>query len=55
MSAYTKRFGFHKGDFPNTEKHFERIISLPLYPSMTEEEADYVISAVRDIVEKYHK
>ena len=55
MSAYTKRFGFQKGDFPNTEKHFERIISLPLYPTLSDEEADYVVAAVRDIVEKYHR
>jgi dTDP-4-amino-4,6-dideoxygalactose transaminase len=55
MSAYTKRFGFQKGDFPNTEKHFERIISLPLYPTLSDEDSDYVVAAVRDIVEKYHK
>ncbi len=55
MSAYTKRFGFKKGDFPNAEKHFERLISLPLYPTLTEEESDYVVEAVRDIVEKFHK
>jgi dTDP-4-amino-4,6-dideoxygalactose transaminase len=55
MSAYTKLFGFKEGDFPNTEKHFERIISLPLYPSLTDEESDYIVAAVRDIVEKFHK
>lgn len=55
MSAYTKRFGFKKGDFPNAEKHFERLISLPLYPTLTEEQSDYVVAAVRDIVEKFHK
>ena len=55
MSAYQKRFGFQKGDFPNTEKHFERIISLPLYPTLTDEQSDYVVAAVRDIVETYHR
>lgn len=55
MSAYQNRFGCKKGDFPNTEKHFDRIISLPLYPTMTDEETQYVIDAVTDIVEKYHK
>ncbi|HHV32332.1 DegT/DnrJ/EryC1/StrS family aminotransferase [Caproiciproducens sp. LBM24188] len=55
MSAYTNRFGFKQGDFPNCEKHFERIISLPLYPTMKDEEVQYVIDAVRDIVEKFHK
>ena len=55
MSAYTKRFGIKEGDYPSTEKHFERIISLPLYPTLTEEESDYIVAAVRDIVEKFHK
>jgi dTDP-4-amino-4,6-dideoxygalactose transaminase len=55
MSAYTSRFGFKKGDFPNAEKHFDRLISLPLYPTMTDEQIQYVIDAVRDIVEKFHK
>ena len=55
MSAYRNRYGYQEGDFPQAEKHFDRIISLPLYPSMTDEEVQYVIDAVLDIVEKYHK
>ena len=55
MSLYRNRFGYKESDLPNAQKHFERIISLPLYPSMTDEEVQYVIDAVRDIVEKYHK
>lgn len=54
MTAFRK-LGWKEGDFPMAEKHFERIISLPLYPSMTDEQVQYVIDAVRDIVEKYHK
>lgn len=55
MSAYQKRFGYQEGDFPNAEKHFDRIISLPLYPTLTDEETQYIINAVADIVEQYHK
>ncbi|QNK39919.1 DegT/DnrJ/EryC1/StrS family aminotransferase [Caproicibacter fermentans] len=55
MSYYQKRYGFKKEDFPNTEKNYERIISLPLYPSLSDEETDYIIDAVRNIVEEYHK
>ena len=54
MTAFRK-LGWKEGDFPMAEKHFERIISLPLYPSMTDEQVQYVIDAVRNIVEKYHK
>ena len=50
-----RKLGWKPGDFPMAEKHFERIISLPLYPSMTDEQVQYVIDAVRDIVEKFHK
>ncbi len=54
MTAYRK-LGWKPGDFPMAEKHFQRIISLPLYPSLTDEQTEYIIAAVRDIVEKYHK
>ena len=54
MTAFRK-LGWKEGDFPMAEKHFERIISLPLYPSMTDEQVQYVVAAVRDIVEKFHK
>ena len=55
MTTYRTRFGYKEGDFPNTEKHFDRIISLPLYPTMTDEETEYIIAAVRDIIAQYHK
>jgi len=50
-SCYQKRFGFKKGDFPNTEWVYEREVSLPLYPMMTEEDIYRVIKAVRICLE----
>ncbi|WP_019534272.1 DegT/DnrJ/EryC1/StrS family aminotransferase [Paenibacillus ginsengihumi] len=55
MTAYSKKFGYKKGDFPNAEAWFENIVSLPLYPSMTDDDVDYVISSVQDIVHKFGK
>ena len=55
MSIYQKTFGLKEGDYPMAEKHFERLISLPLYPSLPLEDAQYVVDAVRDIVETYHR
>jgi dTDP-4-amino-4,6-dideoxygalactose transaminase len=46
---------YANGDYPNAKKHFERLISLPLYLTMKDEQVQYVIDAVKDIVEKYHK
>lgn len=52
---YIKNLGIKKGDFPETEKMFEGIISLPLYPSMTGEDVNYVIEAIQEIAEKHAK
>jgi dTDP-4-amino-4,6-dideoxygalactose transaminase len=40
---------------PRSFELYPRLISLPLYPSMTEEEVKYVANAVREIVEKFRK
>lgn len=52
---YRKNYGTCEGQFPVTERIFEKIISLPLYPSMTEEDVEYVAAAVREISEKHAK
>jgi len=35
--------GYKEGSFPNTEKASKRLLSLPIYPDMTDEQVDYVI------------
>jgi dTDP-4-amino-4,6-dideoxygalactose transaminase len=52
---YANTFGTKPGDFPVTEKIFEKIISLPLYPSMSEEDVRYVAEAIREISRKHAK
>lgn len=39
--------------FPNAEKHYISAITLPLFPSMTAEQADYVIETVASLGEKH--
>ena len=39
--------GYKKGDYPVSEMAAEQCISLPLYPEMTGEQVDYVVSSVR--------
>lgn len=43
------RYGWRRGDFPNAEYYYERTLSLPLYPCMTDEDVAYVIEAVYDV------
>lgn len=46
--AYQESFGCAPGMFPNAEKAFERAISLPIYPRMTDGNVNRVVEAVRD-------
>lgn len=50
-SYYREGFGFHKGDYPVAERAFDRLISLPLFPTMTNADVDRVVDAIEDIVE----
>ncbi len=43
---YREQFGFKRGDFPNAETISDRIVSLPLFPAMTEADQDRVIAAM---------
>jgi dTDP-4-amino-4,6-dideoxygalactose transaminase len=45
-------FGYKKGDFPVTEFGCERILSLPLFPEMTSDEVDFVISKIKEFFGK---
>jgi perosamine synthetase len=45
---YQKAFGYRSGDFPEAEKEYARSISLPIYPSMKDEEVEQVIAAVTE-------
>lgn len=45
---YQKLFGYRQGVFPNAERAFERAVSLPIYPAMTDADVGRVIEGVRD-------
>lgn len=52
---YQRLLGTKLGDFPNCESFYDRIISIPLYPSMTLEDVNYVADAVCEIAQQYSK
>jgi dTDP-4-amino-4,6-dideoxygalactose transaminase len=47
---YQERFGYRRGDLPQAEAIYDRIVSLPLYPRMTEADVYDVVQSVRHIV-----
>jgi dTDP-4-amino-4,6-dideoxygalactose transaminase len=42
--------GYKKGDLPVSEKKAEKVVSIPIYPELTEQEQDYVISTIKEFV-----
>jgi len=52
---YQQRYGFAPDDFPVTMTEFNRLISLPLYPRMTDTDVDDVVSAIRDAVAAHRR
>ena len=47
---YHQTYGYQMGDFPTAESIYQRILSLPIYPRMSDEDMEYVISAMLDVV-----
>ncbi len=52
---YYQRLGYRKGLCPNAEEIYKGIMSIPLYPRMTEQDVRDVIHAVKKVVENYRK
>jgi dTDP-4-amino-4,6-dideoxygalactose transaminase len=46
--VYAKTFGYRPGVFPTAEAAFQRAISLPIYPELTDDDVALVIEAVND-------
>jgi dTDP-4-amino-4,6-dideoxygalactose transaminase len=48
-SYYRQRFGFQSGQFPHAEHIGERIVSLPLFPSMSDDQQRRVIMTMAEL------
>ena len=52
---YYQKLGYKMGTCPNAEKLYERIISIPLFYGMTDEDQENVIEAVRKVINYYKR
>lgn len=43
---YKKEFNYKKGDLPVTERTAEKVLTLPLYPTLTKKEMNYIIKSI---------
>lgn len=47
---YYQNLGFKNGDFPVSEKYYEEVFTLPLYYSLTDEQQDYIVNALKEVL-----
>ena len=52
---YRSEFNYQPGDCPTASQVYERIVSLPIYPKMSDGDVGDVIDAVRQIVAQYRR
>jgi perosamine synthetase len=52
---YYRALGFQRGQWPVAEDAYERMLSLPLFPAMTDADVDDVITAIHKVVGHYRR
>jgi len=52
---YANRYGYRSGDFPVAEREYPRLISLPIYSKMDENDVAAVVHAVTDVVTQFQR
>jgi perosamine synthetase len=50
---YQKTFGWRAQDFPIASAQWKRLISLPIFPGMAEDEIEHVINTVKRICKSH--
>lgn len=50
LMPYYRQFGNKRGDLPVVEEYYRHCLSLPMYPTLTDEEQQYVIDKVIEFV-----
>lgn len=50
FSAY-RRMGFDIADYPGAYRYYENLISLPLFSLMADEDVDYIVAAIKKIIQ----
>jgi dTDP-4-amino-4,6-dideoxygalactose transaminase len=50
LFPYYEKLGYAKGLCPVAEDTYRRLITIPLHPSLTDEQVGYVIKSVKEVV-----
>jgi len=55
LSTLGRRFGYHRGDLPNTERIADTTVTLPLHVAMTDADVDRVCEACAEILATHRR
>ena len=55
LATAFRRFGYHRGDLPHTERIADTTVTLPLFPTMTDADVDRVCAACADVLAEHRK
>ena len=50
LMPYYKQFGNKKGDLPVVEDYYAHCLALPMFPTLTYEQQDYIIEKVKEFI-----
>lgn len=48
LMPYYRQFGWKEGDMPVAESYYDKCLSLPIFPTLKDEEQGYVISTIKE-------
>ena len=48
LMPYYRQFGWKTGDFPHAETYYNKCISLPMYPALTNEDLERIIQTISE-------
>jgi dTDP-4-amino-4,6-dideoxygalactose transaminase len=52
---YRQRYNYRPEDYPVAYREYQRMVSLPLYPRMSDQDAQDVIDAIGDVVRRFRR
>lgn len=55
LATAFRRFGYHRGDLPHTERIADTTVTLPLFPTMTDADVDRVCTACADVLAAHRR
>ncbi|MGO3642223.1 MAG: UDP-4-amino-4,6-dideoxy-N-acetyl-beta-L-altrosamine transaminase [Psychrobacter sp.] len=50
LQPYYQDMGFEEGQFPEAEQYYKEAISLPMFPTMTEQQQNQVVSTLKELL-----